>query len=773
MQYYDDNRQQFSSPNEAEFRAYYIIFQILNPVPDLEDRVQTWPLEIGHDQRVRTALKLYAAAANVTDAHGPLRPRQPHLVAQSNWARFWSLVRSNETSYTMACVAEIYFTLIQKMALNEIWLAYRQGANSKSEDWSLDELVEVLGFDEIDEVQNFCQQHGFKIIEREDGTSYLDLTSVRGKQFPDSAVLTSHQSFSHELVECKRYGRTLSAIINGLSVGEAQQAGLIEEIEDTSEIEEAESDSLFVPPSNTIGSDSRVTLRDSQDREEATDKNGQVPIEGFKSSEMSSGPVATTQVPFSFQQSPKDNNGDTEPSTASTDPFSVGKPSSFALGSTTTNANPFNFGKPSQPPTNGFPMPPTTSGFGKPSAPLSGSILTGSDNSAVSLSFNQAKQAGIPAKDHLTTQTPPPLKSPFAINNLPPSNAENTKVAEASSPTTSTPNPFAFPPAKTTEVTTQFSSPFSQIATPVPSGQSSVFANPFVPTTTTASKETVQGSANPFTFPTPSTPSSSNPTIAKETTSPFSFGISIPVAPLQDQQQPRSFSAVSTGVSENPKENPKENPQFSFSANQATQHPSQQSLPAFSGFPSSQSNPVQDRVETSKADSLSSKSTSDRYEFPANANVEKQASTGIDQPARPAMTNAPNGSTLLSAGSIKVSPAFQNKHQPSRPSPLSHVTTFTSDSSVPSQSPSGIITASELKSFENGSQPPKTNVQRPSTAALKADTRINVLDAFSSQVLLDESAGLMKQFIEFISHDEIQGALEQFELEEIERKARK
>ena len=62
MQLYDDSRDRIQSTNEAEFRAYCIIFQIQDPVPDLEDRVQRWPAHILRDARVQRALKLYAAA---------------------------------------------------------------------------------------------------------------------------------------------------------------------------------------------------------------------------------------------------------------------------------------------------------------------------------------------------------------------------------------------------------------------------------------------------------------------------------------------------------------------------------------------------------------------------------------------------------------------------------------------------------------------------------------------------------------------------------------
>ncbi len=114
MQYYDDSRGQIDLPNESEFRAYCVIFQPQDPIPDIEDRAQTWPRHIVKDGKVRKALDLYAAACNTADAQGPLKPRANHLIAQQDFKRFWTLVDSKQVSYLMACVAEIYFNLFRQ-----------------------------------------------------------------------------------------------------------------------------------------------------------------------------------------------------------------------------------------------------------------------------------------------------------------------------------------------------------------------------------------------------------------------------------------------------------------------------------------------------------------------------------------------------------------------------------------------------------------------------------------------------------------------------------
>lgn len=183
MYYYDDSRQRLSSPNEAEFRAYCIIFEIQDQRPDLEDRAQNWPRPLLNDPRVQTALKLYAAASNTSDDQGPLRPRTPFSIAQANPGRFWALVQSNDVSYLMACVAEIYFNLVRSTALDSIWKAYKgkRGGPLKMEDWVLDDLRIALGFDNEDQTQSFCEDYGFTIVEKESGEAYVDLGSVQGR----------------------------------------------------------------------------------------------------------------------------------------------------------------------------------------------------------------------------------------------------------------------------------------------------------------------------------------------------------------------------------------------------------------------------------------------------------------------------------------------------------------------------------------------------------------------------------------------------------------
>lgn len=266
VQYYEDTRNRITFPNEAEFRAYCVIFQLRSPTPDLEDTVQTWPRNILRDNRVRKALDLYAAGCTVMGAEGPLNPKAAHLIARQDWQRFWALCASNEVSYLMGCVSEVYFNSIRRMVLNALLRTFRANSSRPTIDWTPDVLCELLALEDEDEVETYCKYFGFDFKTTETGQTYLELASS-GRVLPQPNAEMPNQLKS-SLVENKRLGRTLPSVINGMTVQQAQQAGLVideehdEGMEDVdAEVENMErraanddEESLFIPedkPDNT------------------------------------------------------------------------------------------------------------------------------------------------------------------------------------------------------------------------------------------------------------------------------------------------------------------------------------------------------------------------------------------------------------------------------------------------------------------------------------------------------------------------------------------
>ena len=179
MYYYEDNRVKQDFPNEPEFRAYCILFELQSQHPDLEDRMQSWPQHLLNDKRIQTAFTLVSQASNTLIDQGPLKPSTPFSIGQSNYGQFWSLLKSNAVSYLMACIAEIYFGQIRYMALQTLWQSHRGAAQqqTRNQEWTLDQLAEALAFDTEEEAFDFCSAYDLGFKENEHGQHFLDYTS--------------------------------------------------------------------------------------------------------------------------------------------------------------------------------------------------------------------------------------------------------------------------------------------------------------------------------------------------------------------------------------------------------------------------------------------------------------------------------------------------------------------------------------------------------------------------------------------------------------------
>lgn len=265
LQYYEDNKNRIELPNEAEFRAYTVIFQLHTPVSDLEDRMQTWAPAVLNDGRVRKALEIYNAACNTFDDKGPLKPSIPHVIAREDWEYFWELINSPAVSYIMGCVAEIYFNLVRYMALKSLVRTARVAkAPNGNTDWTMDEVWEIFNFDDESQLIQFCERFGLEFHARpEDGKEFLDLSSLAGRSLPDIGRGATQGQLKSSLVENKRHGRTLAAVINGMDVGRSIDAGMTEEVSANSVdgeadslmddmIEEEDHESLFVPEAKPV-----------------------------------------------------------------------------------------------------------------------------------------------------------------------------------------------------------------------------------------------------------------------------------------------------------------------------------------------------------------------------------------------------------------------------------------------------------------------------------------------------------------------------------------
>ncbi|KAI9929905.1 hypothetical protein AWENTII_003645 [Aspergillus wentii] len=449
MYYYDDNRGRIQFPNEDEFRAYYIIFSIHDQRPDLEARVQKWPAELRNSPKVQVALELFAAAGNTWEYQGTLDAKRPNAIAQGFYARFFSLIDSPAVSYLMACVAEIYFNHMRQTAIRSIWKGYCRAPASqqhKNEEWTIDELTTVLCFDSDSQTISFCEEQDLQLAENANGELYLNW----GSRPVDSVAFqpSSEHSFSEKIVESKRSGRTLAAIILGLNIKEAVNLGMID-----SSLLSQRTASFAAPKFGATDDDSLFVSDDDNEMQTSTFQPNGV----FSTLSQPAAPAAPAESPDSAS-SLRNGFDDFSQATTSTAPslvqsdFSTGFPAQPSVSQPVEPAKPFSSLFPSGNTANPFGASPTPSNpFSNVSSPFASPKLP------------ETSQSNGPFSAAPTTQKPPIFPTGPSIFSSPAPKSDATPAPAAS--TTPQFKLPGFTPPTTSAPASLFSSPTTTPAT--------------------------------------------------------------------------------------------------------------------------------------------------------------------------------------------------------------------------------------------------------------------------------------------------------------------
>ena len=256
FEYYDDNRDTYEAPCEAEFRVYKLLIDIRSRTNDTLERIQTWPTRIRDSVQVQTAIQLCQASGTVsTETASMLSPYARSVrVGAAQYAKFWSIMDSPKVDYLMACAASVSFNEIRARTLETMAKVYRSGPTSRLQDFSLDELTFLLGLDSDSQTRTLFRKSGLSISKNANGVSYLDLDELSGP-FPKSSIASMEQIFSRSVVEVKREDRVFSAVYKGLDIEYCRANGLVDESEGEAEFEpnaedvdseDEQEDSLFV-----------------------------------------------------------------------------------------------------------------------------------------------------------------------------------------------------------------------------------------------------------------------------------------------------------------------------------------------------------------------------------------------------------------------------------------------------------------------------------------------------------------------------------------------
>jgi len=758
MQYYDDNRTRVDCKNEPEFRAYCIIFQIQDPTPDLEERVNCWDDKIKTHPRVRTALDLYNAACNTLDSQGPLKPRAAHVVARADWNDFFTIAESNRVSYTMACVAEIYFNMVRKLTLNSIWRAC--GVSKDVSDFTMEYLTELLRFDDPEETRKFCEHYTFGFKETESGDEYLDLNSVQGKVFPDATQGLNAQIFSEEVVESKRAGRTFPAVIRGLNFAAAQAQGMVvEEERDDEDMAMDGEDSLFVPQTQMNAAAPAFAPK-------ASPFATQTPSPFGQQANLDNA-VKPAPSPFGFgapsNPNDKPQNQPDQPGVApKSSPFAPQSPlkeSMFAQKPATS------WGKPSTSP---WGAPPASSNAGQPTtSPFAQQPAQSPFATNLSATFGKPKEGGLDSvhsPSSISWGKPVASLSPWG-QPLPAGGTDEAKKEEPLPPKPDTTSIFSSPlskPANGAPVQPLFSfgtptatstnteapkpaSPFSNFATQAPQSATSNAekpANPFAginsstPAATATETETSNSqSAVPSIFSKPQLPDEQ----ASQTFKPlFSFSPTPAASTPSQQKEPQASKPTfefptSTPTTQEPKSAPIQKPFFNFASTTPPGSP-----------------PVMEKSEQSI------QNTAEKLTSQTNAPI-----FGAPQPSATVTSKAQSART--------PSFSFSSPNQPKKPSPLSQ--SFTAPAETQERTAHHAQANTKPSFFGPGKSAEQPQKVAEPTKPTASPTQI--LQKLAEEMILDVDKGLLRQFVEYHARSAIMSVYDEVYLDSIREIAEK
>ncbi|KZL71311.1 80 kD MCM3-associated protein (GANP/Nin1/mts3/eIF-3 p25 family protein) [Colletotrichum tofieldiae] len=495
---YDDCKPQgVVCENEAEFRAYHLLFSANKP-NILDDVQKEWGDSRfwTESDEIRTAVSLVESLQSAEDFHGPLGSG-PSMAVSGAHRTYFKILESKGVSYTMACFAEIHLGQLRRSVLRSLKKAYTRPRHG-AKDITPSTLNRFLHFDTEAQAIEFVEQHGLGFLNGQGPSGepmrYLD-TSQR-LTWP-----RIHHSFSHQLVERKRGHRGLPEIIHSTIPDESTQpaqsaSGLgfgtnaasskpPQQHVTFGDNSAAKSNSPFASPfpASQGGVSTGFGGTTSFDKASEGSKPGSTGSSPFSNPFSAAKPPQATTTPFqrADQGSPSTASPAVNPFSGKSSPF--GKPE--AVGEKATPAsNPF--AAPAQP--NGFAKP-TESAF--PSFPAPAFGPSAQQKAQETTQTKPASQTGDGLSPAITVTPPTPRfplsassaalesSSPFAFT----ASAGTAPAAPAFSPSPSQSAPKAVEaqPPSSSAVASVFTQPAKPVESPKP--QPTQSPSPFTTTT--------------------------------------------------------------------------------------------------------------------------------------------------------------------------------------------------------------------------------------------------------------------------------------------------
>ncbi|KAH8419680.1 hypothetical protein KR009_000867, partial [Drosophila setifemur] len=141
--YHDLRLKGVQCPREAEFRGYIVLL-------NLADANFLWdigqlPAELQSCPEIRQAIQFYLA------------------LQDTNFVRFFKLLREEQTSYLSACILVTYFPRLRVLALHRLIQAYRAPRKNEVSSLPLAYVTEMLGCGSQNEAAHFVRHYGLEV----------------------------------------------------------------------------------------------------------------------------------------------------------------------------------------------------------------------------------------------------------------------------------------------------------------------------------------------------------------------------------------------------------------------------------------------------------------------------------------------------------------------------------------------------------------------------------------------------------------------------------
>ncbi|KAG1328469.1 hypothetical protein G6F62_008130 [Rhizopus arrhizus] len=226
MEFYEDLREEdIETPNEAEFRAYYIITHIRDK--DVVRQISSQPAHIFKHPYVKQALKFHAMAqrSNEIEETSSRRNKAENAFgSQNNYDSFFKLVADPHTSFLMACLLETHFPEVRKGALKAMNVAYMARAAGVEAEY----VRKVLCYDSLAQCLKEAKHYGIGM-----DMSLKEPTLLFGLKHYESRAHVFLEPLSYLaqrksvfLVEAKKDGKTFSEIVNGYEAIDEQSTSI-------------------------------------------------------------------------------------------------------------------------------------------------------------------------------------------------------------------------------------------------------------------------------------------------------------------------------------------------------------------------------------------------------------------------------------------------------------------------------------------------------------------------------------------------------------------